>query len=243
MMTYKTSHANPIKLTDIRAIGKFTKFEFSTPDGYSAPQRRAQDPEKDTSGSRYFVGKIVEVYDDQVSGDKIMYSCKMEFNSECKGWHYGWVSSRFTSCATHVFTVSLYIPADRDVDNVPLAHMRKIGAFNSPPFGVASLRRKSDKSAGPIKASALDRDSPLTSTQSHSDDASVHSSVFYGYAARAMSATDNSTNPLTWLSNSGMSFPLPRHQPSLTRLCRRRTAAIAPLPTLNQQHCTSVPVY
>ena len=139
-MTRKAS--SNLRLGHLRLVGEFAIAEMLANQGVVT-----------TPNNRRFEGKIEEIFPDVLNGDSVVSSCRVVFNSERRGWHYSWVGSRFTSTKSHVFSVSLLVPAmpklvrglfgDHDERSMCL-----IQVFNSPSFTIASLRRRGVKVSG-----------------------------------------------------------------------------------------------
>ena len=91
----------------------------------------------------YFVGKIIKIGREMLTadGNGIVSSCLAEFNSECRGWHYGWIGSRFKTSVSHVLAVHILLPSRRR-GQPQTAGLRLAATFYSPSFSVVSLRRK-----------------------------------------------------------------------------------------------------
>jgi hypothetical protein len=84
----------------------------------------------------YFVGKITNVQQESTP-EMIRAGCIVKFNTECRGWSYAWIGSRFKTSSSHVFLVEVYMPIKDEEYGY-----EKIGTSSSPSFKIASLRRK-----------------------------------------------------------------------------------------------------
>lgn len=95
----------------------------------------------------YFVGKITRIGREVPTRDGvgIVSSCLAEFNSECRGWHYGWTGSRFRTSINHVLAVHILLPSKRRGQQQGFG-LKLAATFYSPPFQVVSLRRKGQNS-------------------------------------------------------------------------------------------------
>ena len=91
----------------------------------------------------FFVGKITWIGREIPTrdGTGIVSSCLAEFNSECRGWHYGWTGSRFKTSINHVLAVHILLPSRRRGQPQSVG-LRLAATFYSPSFMVVSLRRK-----------------------------------------------------------------------------------------------------
>ena len=151
------------KLSDVRLVAEFALLpstdmintEVSSPPGQTNPP------------NKYYLGRAVSNCSPEVSErGRISSSCTFQFNSECKGWHYSWVGSRFSTVLSHAYFVSLYIPKNSHSSSLifpPLQQqyrlasflpedfqdpynsnklLQKVCLFTSPTFHIASLRRK-----------------------------------------------------------------------------------------------------
>lgn len=90
----------------------------------------------------FFTGKIVKIGPEIVIQNKVVSSCLVEFNSECRGWHYGWTGSRFKTSVNHVLAVHILLPSKPKGQSLNYFGLNLAATFNSPSFSVVSLRRK-----------------------------------------------------------------------------------------------------
>lgn len=159
-MTRKKSAAFDIQ--DVVLVAEFNIKEYAFSEisgGVDASRPPSQSANLGTmANSRQYKGKFTEIYPDVCDGDNVISKARVEFNAECKGWHYGWVGSRFTGTVHHVLSVTTYVPSglSQSVDFVDESlRMRKVKTFCSPSFTVASLRRRHGRTSQGIKGSDL----------------------------------------------------------------------------------------
>ena len=75
-----------------------------------------------------FLGKVIYRMQPVTTPTGIVHRCLVEFNADCKGWHYSWTGNRFTPTEKHVLSVSAVVPEICDSD-VPRS-MPQLYGFN-----------------------------------------------------------------------------------------------------------------
>lgn len=155
------------KLSDIRLVAEFAL--LPTDDVNESAATQSSSLPRGASPNRHYLGRATSNCSAEVAeGEWISSFCTFEFNSECKGWHYSWVGSRFSTVLNHAYLVSLYIPKASISGSSLVVHpqlqseyrlasfvaeelqdpyppnrpMQKMCIFSSPSFHIASLRRK-----------------------------------------------------------------------------------------------------
>ena len=101
----------------------------------------------DVKGQSYFTGRVVRLIAEYSQAEGRVYEFAVEFNSECRGWHYAWNGSRFKTRVEHVLAVHVYTPVivTSSSDLAPQSSTStyaKMASFRSVAFKIASLRRK-----------------------------------------------------------------------------------------------------
>jgi hypothetical protein len=160
MTQKKTSSLN---IQDVILVAEFNVKEYAFSDiigdSFQMTSRAPQQSNLGTmANGRQYKGKFTEIYPNVCNGDNIISKARVEFNPECKGWHYGWVGSRFTGTVHHVLSVTTYLPNEHSpVEDIldESKMMKKVKTFCSPSFTVASLRRRHSRGSqgGSIKGS------------------------------------------------------------------------------------------
>ena len=89
-----------------------------------------------------YEGKIVTISPEVIIGDVAISSCIVEFNSQCRGWYYGWTGSRFKRSTQHSVAVSIFIRRPQLITRTENNGMVNVATFYSPSFVLVSLRRK-----------------------------------------------------------------------------------------------------
>jgi hypothetical protein len=131
-MTQPRNKQPRINLRDVDLVAQFLELKESMAFELYSEKTPAL---HDMQGQSFFTGKIVRLQTDTVTEDSIISTCTAEFNTECRGWHYSWTGSRFKTYVSHVFAVHVFPPAYTHNS------LRSV-TFRSPPFMIASLRRK-----------------------------------------------------------------------------------------------------
>ena len=101
----------------------------------------------DVKGQSYFTGRVVRLIAEYSQAEGRVYEFAVEFNTECRGWHYAWNGSRFKTRVEHVLAVHVYTPVivTSSSDLAPQSSTStyaKMASFRSVAFKIASLRRK-----------------------------------------------------------------------------------------------------
>ncbi len=165
-----------VGLDDIRLIAEFKMLDAAYGIHSSVPSSdlKAKIKSKFAPTNPFFLGRIMQSEPPiQTNCGGMLHRCTVDFNAECKGWHYSWVGSRFRTCVSHVIAVTVLsvdhkasssafvtprLEEEEDEgavdDEEEREKARLLGAsvvfkpvahFDSPSFQVASLRRKSDR--------------------------------------------------------------------------------------------------
>jgi hypothetical protein len=154
-MSSPVNSCHQINIKDIHMVAGFALLNDET--SQEAILQGNWHSKEEMKGDSYFIGRIIRVLNDVVIGDRLISTCIAEFNTECRGWHYGWAGSRFKTCISHVFTVHVFVPGIH-------SGYQRVGRFNSSPFMIASLRRK-----GGRRTELMDAISILASAQGNND--------------------------------------------------------------------------
>ena len=101
----------------------------------------------DVKGQSYFTGRVVRLIAEYSQAEGRVYEFAVEFNSECRGWHYAWNGSRFKTRVEHVLAVHVYTPVIVTSSSYSAPHFStstygRMASFSSVSFQIASLRRK-----------------------------------------------------------------------------------------------------
>ena len=132
-----------LKPRDLHVMANFTPLEElreSAPDVINIDSN-------DVKGQSFFTGKVVRLTAEYSEGESRVYECTVEFNSECRGWHYAWNGSRFKTRVEHVLAVHVYTPVIVTSSSYSAPHFStstygRMASFSSVSFQIASLRRK-----------------------------------------------------------------------------------------------------
>jgi hypothetical protein len=169
----------------IRLIAEFkecdAEYFFKKPVSVQELQILAKSKKNPTNP--FFLGKVVETDEPLETTNGILHKSTVEFNSECKGWHYSWIGNRFKSSIRHAISVTVMLPEilfpnkiikftdsetppiDETSDNLPIISFRPIGYFDSPCFLISSISsRANSASKGSINAVKCEINSYLNSS-------------------------------------------------------------------------------
>ena len=121
-------HTPSVNIRDLKLVGNFSELKNSLMNDTEHALSL-----NDMTGQSYFYGKILSFQPEITYQDRTVSTFVVEFNTECRGWHYSWTGSRFKTCVLHVFAIHIFpFPSDP---------FRSV-TIRSPSFMIASLRRK-----------------------------------------------------------------------------------------------------
>ena len=121
-------HSPSVSIRDLKLVGNFAELKNSLMNDTEHALSL-----NDMTGQSYFYGKVLSFQPEVTYQDRTVSTFVVEFNTECRGWHYSWTGSRFKTCVLHVFAIHIF-PFSSDP-------FRSV-TIRSPSFMIASLRRK-----------------------------------------------------------------------------------------------------
>lgn len=170
----------------IRLVAEFKECnaEYALKKTVSVQELQILAKSKTNPTNPFFLGKIINTEEPLETTRGILHRSTVEFNSECQGWNYSWIGSRFKSSIKHVISITIMLPEilypnkiikltdfdnpikDNTTINSPIISFRPIGYFDSPSFLISSLSGKggSTIAKGPVNLVKYELKSYLNSS-------------------------------------------------------------------------------
>ncbi len=134
----------------------------------------------------WYIGNVVRKRDRMI---------EFEFNSERRGWHYGWFATRTTRKMFHNFKVYIYYSSNPDPERHENLHL--VATCTSSPFQLICTKRvKSDRSISSVDNESISSDISFSPTSYGSERSEMLDSSFMtgSYTSSSLPTSDYTTS-------------------------------------------------